>query len=79
MTHSYNNACQGTNLYLVGLMGTGKSAIGKKLAKVKNREFIDSDQEIEKSLALSITKYSPNMVRAISETGKEIHHGCTIC
>ena len=69
MTHSYNKACQGTNLYLVGLMGTGKSAIGKKLAKEKNKEFIDSDQEIEKSSGMSIsqifTKYGESHFRKL--------------
>ena len=36
------------NLYLVGFMGTGKSAIGRQLAKAMQMELIDSDSEIVK-------------------------------
>jgi len=35
------------NLFLVGPMGAGKSTIGRKLSKLLNMEFIDTDQEIE--------------------------------
>lgn len=36
------------NLYLVGFMGVGKSAIGRRLAREMGYKFIDSDHEIEK-------------------------------
>ena len=36
------------NLYLVGFMGTGKSSIGRQLAKAMQMEFIDSDSKIVK-------------------------------
>jgi len=35
------------NLYLVGFMGVGKSAIGRKVARELGYKFIDTDQEIE--------------------------------
>ncbi|MCD6583472.1 MAG: shikimate kinase [Candidatus Omnitrophica bacterium] len=36
------------NIYIVGFMGTGKTTVGKLLAKRLNREFIEMDEEIEK-------------------------------
>lgn len=35
------------NIYLVGLMGAGKTTIGRLLAKRLHRRFLDSDHEIE--------------------------------
>ncbi|MDR1996569.1 shikimate kinase [Azonexus sp.] len=34
------------NIYLVGLMGAGKTTVGKQLARRLGRQFIDSDHEI---------------------------------
>lgn len=42
------------NLYLVGFMGTGKSALGRRLAVRFGLKFLDSDIEIEKKNAMSI-------------------------
>lgn len=36
-----------TNIYLVGFMGTGKTAVAKELAKKKKWRFIDLDELIE--------------------------------
>jgi shikimate kinase len=35
------------NIYLVGFMGTGKSTVGREVAKKKKRQFIDLDELIE--------------------------------
>jgi shikimate kinase len=42
------------NVYLVGLMGAGKTTIGRSLAKRLELEFVDSDREIEARTGVSI-------------------------
>ncbi len=42
-------------LILIGPMASGKSTIGRKLSKRLNLDFIDIDQEIEKSAGVSIS------------------------
>ena len=42
------------NIFLVGLMGAGKSTIGKRLAESMGKKFIDSDHEIERRTGVSI-------------------------
>ena len=42
------------NIFLVGLMGAGKTTVGRALAKKLNKRFIDSDHEIEARTGASI-------------------------
>ncbi len=42
------------NIFLVGLMGAGKTTVGRSLAKKLNNLFIDSDHEIEARTGVSI-------------------------
>ena len=42
------------NIFLVGLMGAGKSTIGRQLARRLGKEFRDSDGEIEKRTGVNI-------------------------
>jgi shikimate kinase len=42
------------NIYLVGPMGSGKTAVGRQLARDLNREFIDTDAEIERRTGVDI-------------------------
>jgi shikimate kinase len=42
------------NIYLVGLMGAGKTSVGKALAKRLHKEFFDTDQEIERATGVRI-------------------------
>ena len=39
---------------LIGMMGSGKSTVGKKLARKLNLQFYDSDKILEEREALSI-------------------------
>ncbi len=43
-----------TNIILVGMPGSGKSTIGKKIANQTGREFIDTDEEIVKATGMTI-------------------------
>ena len=40
---------------LVGLMGAGKSTVGRRLASAMGRSFHDSDEEIEKAAGMAIS------------------------
>lgn len=43
-----------SNIILVGFMGTGKSAVGKMLARRLNRPFVDLDRQIEKEAGRTV-------------------------
>ncbi len=42
------------NVYLIGPMGSGKTAVGRRLASLLGRPFLDSDAEIEKRTGVDI-------------------------
>lgn len=42
------------NIYLVGPMGAGKTTVGRHLAELLGREFLDSDHEIERRTGATI-------------------------
>ncbi|ANK80341.1 MAG: shikimate kinase [Rhizobiales bacterium NRL2] len=42
------------SLVLVGLMGAGKSTVGRRLAQRLSRRFVDADDEIERAAGMSI-------------------------
>ena len=45
---------QGTSLYLVGMMGSGKSTVGRYLAQRLGYQFFDTDQVIEQATGQGI-------------------------
>lgn len=53
------------NLFLVGPMGAGKSAVGRQLARLLHLEFVDSDQEIESRTGVDV----PFIFEKEGETG----------
>lgn len=42
-----NNLLKGLNIYLIGMMGVGKTTVGKLLAEQFNYRFLDTDSLIE--------------------------------
>ena len=42
------------NIYLIGLMGSGKTTLGKILSKKLDKHFYDSDQVIEEKLGVNV-------------------------
>jgi len=44
----------GRPLVLVGMMGAGKTTVGRRLATRLGRRFVDSDEEVEKAAGMSI-------------------------
>jgi shikimate kinase len=44
------------NLYLIGPMGSGKTAVGRQLARLLDRTFVDSDHEIEQMTGADIPR-----------------------
>lgn len=50
----YDQMVATPSIVLVGLMGVGKSTIGRRLASRMNLPFIDADDEIERAAGMSI-------------------------
>ncbi len=44
----------GTNVYLGGFMGTGKTATGRELARLTGRPFLDLDERIESRFSMTV-------------------------
>jgi len=44
------------NIYLMGMMGSGKSTVGKTLSQQLGKPFIDLDSEIEQSVGKTISE-----------------------
>lgn len=63
------------NIVLVGMMGSGKSHIGRKLAQRMNWQFVDTDRRLERDTAMSIAEYYGSFgVKAFREKEIAIPH-----
>ncbi len=62
------------NIFLVGLMGSGKTTIGKILARQRGLEFFDSDHEIVARCGVSI----PTIFEIEGEAGFRRREVCVI-
>ena len=49
------------NIYLMGMMGSGKSMVGKTLSQQLGKPFIDLDSEIEQSVGKTISEIFENL------------------
>lgn len=71
------------NIYLIGMMGTGKSTIGEKVARQLSIDFYDSDKEIEKKEGNSVseifTKYGELKFRELEQSFIENGHPESSC
>lgn len=62
------------NLFLIGLMGAGKTTLGRHIAQMLNRPFYDSDQEICKRTGVSI----PTIFELEGEEGFRVREAAMI-
>ena len=60
------------NLVLLGMMGVGKTTLGKIVAKKQELEFIDTDASIEKKNSMSISKIFEIKGESFFRTQEEI-------
>ncbi|MCX7595695.1 MAG: shikimate kinase [Fischerella sp.] len=51
-----NNRLQGINLYLIGMMGSGKTTLGRLLAPQLGYGFVDTDNLLEKAAGKTINQ-----------------------
>ena len=66
---------QSGNLILVGLMGSGKTTMGRALAKHLGKAFVDSDEEIQQRTGVTI----PHIFDIEGETGFRQRETAAIC
>ncbi len=51
-------------IYIVGMMGAGKTAVGRRLAETTGRRFVDLDEEIENRAGMTIAEIFCNLGEA---------------
>jgi shikimate kinase len=54
MQFEYAQPRQDRPIFLVGMMGSGKSTVGRRLASALGRPFVDSDKEIERRCGVAV-------------------------
>ena len=62
------------NIFLVGMMGAGKTTVGKLLARQLGKQFIDSDDEIQKRTGVTI----PHIFDVEGEAGFRVREAAVI-
>ncbi|MBE7705776.1 MAG: shikimate kinase [Cyanobacteria bacterium SIG30] len=68
------------NIVLIGLMGAGKTTIGRYLANLWAMNFVDFDEDIEKNENMKINeifaKYGEKHFRELEKKAIQKHMGC---
>ena len=59
------------SIVLVGIMGVGKSTIGKRLSQYLDIPFVDADKEIEKAAGMSVTDIFEQFGEEAFRTGEK--------
>lgn len=74
MNNAQQNKRLSGNVILVGMMGAGKTTVGKLLAKQLGKTFIDSDEEIQRRTGVTI----PHIFDVEGEAGFRSRESCVI-
>ncbi|MEM1316876.1 MAG: shikimate kinase [Pseudomonadota bacterium] len=64
-------ALGGRSIVLVGIMGVGKSTIGKRLSQYLDIPFVDADKEIEKAAGMSVQDIFDQFGEEAFRTGEQ--------
>jgi shikimate kinase len=65
-----NALLAGRPIVLVGMMGAGKTTVGRRLAARLGRHFVDSDEEVEKAAGMTIEEMFAKHGEADFRTGE---------
>lgn len=71
LSASIKSHLNGRALVLVGLMGAGKTTIGRRLAQALNLDFVDADAEIETAAGETIPEIFENHGEAAFRAGEK--------
>ena len=65
-------ALDGRSIVLVGMMGVGKSSVGRRLAVRLSIPFVDADSEIENAAKMTFRRFSPATASLISAAARPV-------
>ena len=66
-------------IVMVGMMGAGKTAVGRTLAALLGVPFLDSDEQIEDAAAMSIAEIFARWDLGVTAIGRATADGAARC